>query len=59
MRAIPTTHGIRAQDEATLLAQLSDPDRFVGMSIVKIKAIAGTPSDYVSFDFGDEVYMYI
>jgi hypothetical protein len=26
------------------------------MSIEKIKAIAGTPSDYGNFDFGDEVY---
>ena len=50
------TWHLRAKDEATLLAQFSDPDRFVGMSIDKIKAIAGTPSDYSSFDFGDEVY---
>ena len=46
----------RAKDEVTFLAQFSNPDRFVGMSIEKIKTIAGTPSDYGSFDFGDEVY---
>jgi hypothetical protein len=50
------TWHLRAKDEAALLAQFSDPDRFVGMFIEKIKAIAGTPSDYGSFDFGDEVY---
>lgn|GEM_PF-1326484 len=53
---IDDTWHLRAKDEATLLEQFSDPDRFVGMSIEKIKAIVGTPSNYGSFDFGDEVY---
>lgn len=50
------TWHLRAKDEAALLAQFSDHERFIGMAIGKIEEIAGTCSNYGSFDFGDEVY---